>query len=600
MELRDYQQDAHDSAITWLRQSVEPCLIEAATGAGKSHIIAAIAETLHTISKGKHILCLAPSSELVEQNREKYLATGKPASVFSASVGVKCLKHPVVFGTPGTVKNSIRRFGSEFCGVVVDECHGMTPTVRYIIDELRAMNPNLRVIGTTATPYRLGDGYVYAINEDGTPVAERSAKYPFFVKKVFTIKAPDLIARGFLTPPFVGAINTAGYETLHMQPNSMGRFSSDDIDQAYHGHGRKTAAIIADVVTQARDRKGVMIFAATVQHAKECLASLPPSLSAIVTSDTKKADRKRILRRFLRQEIKYLVNVSVLTTGFDAPHVDLIAILRATESVGLLQQILGRGLRLHPGKKDCLILDYAQNIERHCPDGDVFSPEVKVRFSDSKKGEVKAECPSCGIQNIFAARKNDDGFEIDENGYFIDLDKNRIVTSYGEMPAHYGRRCMAMHPAAGGRLVQCDYRWTSKECPYCLADNDIAARYCSECRGEIVDPNEKLVAEFKALKRDPKNIQTDKVLSWEKQETISAKGNKCLRVDYVTEYRRFSIWYMPESKYRKAQAAWELFVQETNFGVLMPETITYRKHPDSGMYEVFAYWRKPDEIPEVA
>lgn len=154
--LRDYQQAAHDAAINWVRKSTEPCVIEAATGAGKSHIIAAIAETLHKMSGGKHVLCLQPSSELVTQNREKFLSTGKPASIFSSSAGGKCLRHPVVFGTPGTVKNAISRFGSRFALIIIDECHGITPTIIKIIDAIRLVNDKVRVIGLSATPYRLG------------------------------------------------------------------------------------------------------------------------------------------------------------------------------------------------------------------------------------------------------------------------------------------------------------------------------------------------------------------------------------------------------------------------------------------------------------
>jgi DNA repair protein RadD len=288
----------------------------------------------------------------------------------------------------------------------------------------------------------------------------------------------------------------------------------------------------------------------------------------------------------------------VLTTGFDAPHVDVIAILRATESVGLLQQIIGRGLRINDGKKDCLILDYAENIERHCPDGDVFTPKIKVKFKSSEAELFEAECPVCNIKNTFSLRINESGFEIDKNGYYIDLDKQRIKTDYGDMPAHYGRRCQAMHPAPGGKLLQCHYRWTGKECPHCLADNDIAARYCSECKGEIVDPNEKLVAEFKALKKDPTRMQTDNVVSWELSQTTSLKGNNCLRVDYTTEYRRFSIWYMPDYPNGKPRKNWDKFQAATNNGVNMPQTITYRKKPDGGLYEALDYGRQADEIPE--
>ncbi len=108
MTLRPYQQKAHDAAWAHVKQSYDPCLIEAATGAGKSHIIAQLAETIH-VHTGKRVLCLAPSAELVVQNRAKFLATGAKASTFSASAGAKELKYPVVFGSPLTVKNNINR-----------------------------------------------------------------------------------------------------------------------------------------------------------------------------------------------------------------------------------------------------------------------------------------------------------------------------------------------------------------------------------------------------------------------------------------------------------------------------------------------------------
>lgn len=137
MTLRPYQQEAHDAIIGWIKRNTTPCCIEAATGAGKSHIIAAVADTIHAMSGGKHVLCLAPSAELVKQNAEKFKLAGAKCSIFSASAGEKSLRHPVVFGTPGTVINSIKRFGSEFAAVVIDECHGVTPTVKSIIEEMK-------------------------------------------------------------------------------------------------------------------------------------------------------------------------------------------------------------------------------------------------------------------------------------------------------------------------------------------------------------------------------------------------------------------------------------------------------------------------------
>lgn len=346
MALRPYQQAASDAAFDWVRQSIEPAVIEAVTAAGKATSLPTRALRINDLT-GKRVLCLAPSAELVQQNREKLLATGTPASMFSASAGQKDLRHPIVFGSPLTVKNRISRFQDGYAMVVPDECHGISATVRGIIDAMRIGNPNLRVIGMTATPYRMGSGYIFRQWPDGRVNQDDTARDPYFAKCVYRITGPELIGQKFLTPPVISATGAEGYDTSGLLLNRQGKFDSAAVDRAYHGHGRKTAAIVADIVARSADRHGVMIFAATIQHGHEVMASLPTSLSEMVTSETPKKERESILRRFKAGHIKYLVNRDVLTTGFDATHVDVIAILRRTESVGLLQQIIGRGLRLH-------------------------------------------------------------------------------------------------------------------------------------------------------------------------------------------------------------------------------------------------------------
>jgi len=605
MILRPYQARAVEASINWMRTSVDPFLIEAATGAGKSHIIAAVAQSIHERT-GKRVLCLAPSAELVTQNRAKYLASGNPCSMFSASAGAKELRHPIVFGSPLTVKNRISRFCQQGDGgyalVVIDECHGITPTVQGIITAMRDANPNLRVMGLTATPYRLGAGYIYAMNPDGTPTHQ--ARDPYFTACVDRIQAPELIAQGYLTPPVIGEINAEGYDTSGLTVNAQGRFGAEAVDRAYHGHGRKTAAIVADLVAQSFDRKGVMIFAATVQHAREVMASLPPHLSAIVTAETSKGERASILRRFMARDLKYLVNVSVLTTGFDAPHVDVIAMLRQTESVGLLQQIIGRGLRLYAGKADCLVLDYTTNIETHCPDGDLFRPVVMARKASDGAKSFYAECEWCGAENPVTLRPDyveDDGglsVPVDAAGYVLDLDGNRVTTEDGPLPAHFGRRCFGLvKNGPRGEHVRCEYRWTSKECPHCAEPNDIAARYCIACKGEIVDPNEKLRGEFQAMKKDPTKRQTDRVVSMDMRPGVSGRGNRTMRVDFVTQWRSFSIWLLPDATHTKGMREWQMFCHATDAGQTTPQTVTYQKDATSGFYRVFAYDQPEDAEP---
>ena len=312
--LRPYQKQAHDAVIDWVKRCLDPCLIEAATGSGKSLIVAALAATIHQMS-GKKILCIAPSAELTEQNFEKYTATGEKASIFSASLGRKDMRHNVVFGTPQTVANQVRKFGKQFAAVVVDEAHGVTPTLMKIIDHMRSQNPKLRVVGMSATPYRLGSGYIYANHYQHGAMDE--AIDPFFHTLVYAIGGRELIDAGYLTPP-VFEPTAEHYDTSGLEKTRTGQWSPSSLDEAFVGRGRKTSVIVADVVAQSRDRKGVMVFAATIQHAEEIMESLPPGLSRLVTGNTDKKERRQIFADFKARRIKYLVNVAVLTTGFDA------------------------------------------------------------------------------------------------------------------------------------------------------------------------------------------------------------------------------------------------------------------------------------------
>ncbi|VTP64948.1 type I restriction enzyme EcoKI subunit R [Serratia rubidaea] len=179
-----------------------------------------------------------------------------------------------------------------------------------------------------------------------------------------------------------------------------------------------------------------MIFASTVEHAREIHGLLPPAKRRWSARKRRRRSADALIEAFKQQQLRYLVNVAVLTTGFDAPHVDLIAILRPTESVSLYQQIVGRGLRLAPGKEDCLILDYAGNPH------DLFTPEVGVRKPHGDSQPVQVFCPGCGFANLFWGK----------------------CTADGEIIEHYGRRCQGWLEDDDGQREQCDYRFRFKSC----------------------------------------------------------------------------------------------------------------------------------------
>lgn len=610
MKLRPYQQDAVDAAVAWMRRRVDPAVMGLATGAGKSHIIAGVAHWVQD-TNGKKVLCLQPSAELTEQNHAKYVLTGERAGIYSASCGRKELGHPVTYGTPGTIKGGLSRFcAGNFGAVIVDEAHTTTPTIREIIQAMRSANPRLRVLGLSATPYRMLDGYIYQYDEEGRWVD--AAREPYYAHLIYRIGTRELIAMGFLSPAYADDVPALQYEAAGLQLNSRGQFDARAVEQVFEGHGRKTAQIVQDVVQRSAGKRGVLLYASTVAHAKEILASLPPGARMIGGDENMaRVERARLIEDFKAQRFKYLVNVQVLTTGFDAPHADVIAVLRATESPGLFQQIIGRGLRVADGKAYCLVLDYAQNIERHELHDDLFEPKIGVPKIKTDVDLIHAWCPVCNRENEFTARPNLDGFHVERAGYFVDAAGERIQGEHGEIPAHFGRRCTGeVRTDTPGVVARCGYRWNGKDCGECGADNDIAARRCHACRAELVDPNEALRLEFARAKRDPYQVSTDEVRAWSASASLSEAGNETLRCEYTTDYRTFTVWYLP-----KMPAPWRELCAAVYKGHLAPDvqtfiqylpnakppgTVTYCKDRASGFMRVFAHNRPADKLPQEA
>lgn len=584
--LRPYQQQAVDIAVQYMRKNSMPALLELCTGAGKSLICAEVAKQMQALSN-KKVLCLCPSSELVEQNYEKYLLTGNEASIYSASIG-KSMRHDVVFATEGTFKSKALEQGPNFSTVILDECHRITPTIKKIIAEMRQGNPNLRVLGMTATPFRLGSGWIFEIDEHGQIMEE--AINPYFKKRLYTVNGSYLVELGYLTPLKVGKIYAERYDTENIKVRTNGQFDQASIDEAFVGHGKKTAGIVADVINQAniRQDKGVMFFAATVDHAKEIMASLPSYNSALVTGDTPKKERKQIISDFKAQKIKYLANVSVLTTGFDCTHVSLIAILRATESASLLTQINGRGTRLHDGKQDALILDYAGNIERFFPDGDLFNPQIQA-YKDKPKIKDDFICPQCSSTNTFTLRPNPDKMQYDQHGYFLNLDGERYQFEDGKFfPCHFGRRCTHVEEKGLNNFERCTFYWDYKECQECGAENDIAARRCSGCKALLIDPNNKLIGTTLDYKNDLSQIQTDKIIRMSKRATTSKSGNPMFKVFFKTPYRDFVAFFSNRVNKRFYE-----MLADNNF---KPETVSYKKGSNTDFYTVVDFNRKEDVV----
>ncbi|TON28933.1 DEAD/DEAH box helicase [Vibrio parahaemolyticus] len=459
--LRPYQADSVKAVIHYFRKHSTPAVIVLPTGAGKSLVIAELAR----LAKGR-VLVLAHVKELVEQNHAKYEGYGLKGAIFSAGLGRKETDQQVVFASVQSVVRNLDSFKNQFSLLVIDECHRVpddkNSSYQKVITHLRELNPGIKVLGLTATPYRLGMGWIYQYHTRGQVRTEESR---FFRDCIFELPIRYLLDENFLTPARMMDAPVLSYDFSQLKPANTGRYKEAEMDMVIDKAKRATPQIVEQIIQYARERKGVMIFAATVRHAQEIHGLLPEGETAIVIGDTPTPERDAIIQAFKNREIKYLVNVSVLTTGFDAPHVDLIAILRPTESVSLYQQIVGRGLRLSEGKNECLVLDYAGNSY------DLYQPEVGDPKPDSTSEIITIPCPACGFNNNFWGK-------LDSNGFLLE---------------HFGRRCQGyFEDGDTGEREHCGYRFRAKYCSECGADNDIAARICHECDATLVDPDKKL------------------------------------------------------------------------------------------------------------
>ncbi|QDE31666.1 DEAD/DEAH box helicase [Shewanella polaris] len=455
ISLRDYQQQAVDAAVTHFKQSQQSAVLVLPTGAGKSIVIAELAR----IATG-NILVLTHVKELVAQNAEKVGLLTQDASIYSAGLKQKKASGKTVIASVQSASRALTKFDQPFSLVIIDECHRVsnesTSQYQQLLTHLRTKNPNIKLLGLTATPYRLGIGWIYRHHYHGKV---GNTDKPIFEKCIFELPMRPLIKKGYLTQPTIFDGFSAQYDFSSLAPPETNEYPQAEVDNLLHHQGRATTAIIKQVKQLAVHRQGVLIFAATVRHANEIMMLMNDD-AALITAKTPHADRDDIIERFKSKKLKFIVNVAVLTTGFDAPHVDLIAILRPTASVSLFQQMIGRGLRLAANKTDCLVIDYAANGY------DLFYPEVGQPKPNSKSVPVQVHCPVCQFANTFWG----------------------LVDTEGDIIEHFGRRCQGLI----NDTEQCDFRFRSKLCPDCGAENDIAARICQQCNSTLIDPDKRL------------------------------------------------------------------------------------------------------------
>jgi DNA repair protein RadD len=388
--LRPYQQDAITSVTDYWSKGGGNPLVEMATGTGKSMVIAELTHKLMEEYPMMRVLMLVHVRELVSQNFAALLKVWPDASagIYSAGIGKRDAHHRITFASIQSVFRRADQLGQRDL-ILIDEAH-LVPAkgegmYRQLLDEIHARSPHARVCGFTATPYRMDTGRL----DGGTA--------RLFDETVYVYGIAQGIEDGFLSP----LVSKAGLTEIDVSDVQRrgGEFVPAQLEQA---SDRITAQAAAEICELGKARRSWLVFCAGVKHAfnvRDVMRGLGISCET-VTGDTPSGERDSIIRRFKAGEIRCLTNAQVLTTGFDAPNVDLVVMLRPTLSTGLYCQIVGRGTRLAPGKENCLVLDYAGNIRRHGP-VDAVGAESKKFNPDSDTGKVSVdsvrakECPGC-------------------------------------------------------------------------------------------------------------------------------------------------------------------------------------------------------------
>lgn len=402
---RTYQVEAINAAFNYFgTNSTGHCLIAAPTGVGKALIIAGFICEVMRRYPDQRIMQLVHSKELVDQNHKtlKRVWPNSCSGTYCAGLDAKDTVHPIIFGSLGSVRNNIPAFGWRDL-IILDEAHTLSPDeatgYQKIIAGLMEINPNLRVIGLSATVFRLGQGL---LTDNG-----------FFTDVCFDITGlaafNRLIAEGWLSPLIIPS-------QIKNQLDITGiAISKGDFNQ---GHLQKavdkqeiTEAAIKEALEHGYDRNCWLVFASGIEHSEHVASTLQSygiSAAAVHSKITDDERDERILA-FKTGKLKALVGFRVMTTGFDHPPIDLIIDLYPTVSPGMHVQKMGRGTRPYDGsdpnfpyaKRNCLVLDFSNNTRRNGPINDPCIPKRK----GDKTGDAPIKiCDVCGLYNHASSR----------------------------------------------------------------------------------------------------------------------------------------------------------------------------------------------------
>lgn len=383
-ELRTYQKDSINALWgCWNKNSTASPLIVAPTGAGKSLIIASIIKQVSANRPQFRFLVVTHTKEIVRQNAEELWGLiEEPVGVYSAGLNSKQIKR-VTFANVQSIYKKCELLSVDM--LIIDEAH-LVPKkedtmYQRMIASLKAFNPTMRILGVTATPFRLDQGNLVSTGSVFSEVA-----YDIGIKR--------LIEEGYLAP--IVSIMEKSVDLTEVKLSGYD-YNQTDLQRAF-GHKELIANQCCDIVHHGGNRKSWLIFCTGVDHAKEVSEELNRHgiTSTDLNGDHTDWDREEKIKGFKDGKYRAICNVGVLTTGFNYPGVDMVVLLRATKSAALYIQAVGRGTRMCDGKRNCLLLDFGGNIDRHGP---IDLITVRRDRGGSDRAAVTSEpfkrCPVC-------------------------------------------------------------------------------------------------------------------------------------------------------------------------------------------------------------
>jgi DNA repair protein RadD len=386
-QLRDYQHEAVASIFNYFAKRKGNPLVVIPTAGGKSLVVADFIAQATELYPGTRITLVSHVSELIVQNAQE-LAEHCPhlrITFCSDKLGSKDLSGDVVMGTIQSMYKRALKYPHAPALLLIDECH-LLPNdsdtmYRRFIDDLKIINPHLKVVGFTATPFRANSGYLHKGDKR------------LFTDICYEIGILDLIGRGYLAPLVTPPVRTR--MDVHGVKMSGGDYVQGELERAVD-IDMLTRACVKELVEFGENRNKWLVFTAGINHCLHVRDEIRKydTTCEMVTGQTPTAERNSILSRFKSGEIRCVVNVAVYTTGLNVPGIDLMSFMRPTRSPVLYIQMAGRGMRTAPNKHDCLLMDHGHVVE-------TLGPIDQVRIKDKKpcKGQAPVKyCPECGAE----------------------------------------------------------------------------------------------------------------------------------------------------------------------------------------------------------